>query len=153
MARNDGFQFPASFGFTGSASTPRTTGAPQRKASGGAIRVRPGPERPMDSDIPIPPSKLGKPTAKRSDPKPSIPAGKDGALQRTINQPTQGLAKGGKAKNWIAGAVKPSHKGMLHRALHVPEEKPIPASKLAQAAKSKNPHMRRMANFAKNVKR
>jgi hypothetical protein len=39
------------------------------------------------------------------------------------------------AKNWIAGATK--NKGGLHRALGVPEGKPIPKSKIAAAAKKK----------------
>lgn len=35
--------------------------------------------------------------------------------------------------NWIGSAIK--HPGALHKALHVPEGKKIPASKLAEAAK------------------
>ena len=56
--------------------------------------------------------------------------------------------------NWIAktGVDKPGHKGALHRALGVPEGKPIPAAKLAKASASSNPHMQHMAQFAKNVK-
>lgn len=41
-----------------------------------------------------------------------------------------------------------AHPGALHRALHVPEGKKIPASLLAKARRSKNPHMRKMANLA-----
>ena len=41
-----------------------------------------------------------------------------------------------------------AHPGALHRALHVPEGKKIPASELARARKSKNPHMRKMAALA-----
>lgn len=40
-------------------------------------------------------------------------------------------------------------KGALHRALKVPEDQPIPADKMQEAAHSNSPHMRRMANFAK----
>lgn len=40
-------------------------------------------------------------------------------------------------------------KGALHRALGVPEGEKIPASKLAAASHSKNPHVRRMAASAK----
>lgn len=58
------------------------------------------------------------------------------------------MAKG----NWIKEAVPESHKGRLHAALHVPEGQPIPAAKLAKASNSKNPHMRRMAQFAKTMK-
>ena len=36
-------------------------------------------------------------------------------------------------KNWIAGAIKKP--GALHKQLGVPEDKKIPASKLAAAAK------------------
>ena len=53
------------------------------------------------------------------------------------------------AKNWIAGAVK--NKGALHRELHVPEGKKIPASKLAKAKRSKNPTERRRANLASTL--
>ena len=52
--------------------------------------------------------------------------------------------------NWIKGAI--SHPGALHRALHVPQGKPIPAAKLAKAAHSSNPTMRRRANLAKTLK-
>lgn len=37
------------------------------------------------------------------------------------------------AKHWIQDAIK--HKGALHKELHVPEGKKIPAKKLAAAAK------------------
>ena len=58
--------------------------------------------------------------------------------------------RGRKKKNWIQGAVK--HPGALHRALDVPEGKPIPAGKMAQAEDSKNPRIRRMAALAKTLK-
>ena len=54
-------------------------------------------------------------------------------------------------KKWIAGAIK--HPGALHRALGVPQGEKIPASKLAKAAHSKNPTMRKRANLAKTLKR
>ncbi len=44
------------------------------------------------------------------------------------------------------------HKGALHRALHVPEGSKIPASKMAQAKRSSNPHVRNMARSAKGLK-
>jgi hypothetical protein len=44
------------------------------------------------------------------------------------------------------------NKGGLHRALGVKEGTPIPADKLSGALKSKNPHMRKMAQFAQNTK-
>lgn len=40
------------------------------------------------------------------------------------------------------------NKGGLHRALDVPEGKPIPADKLASARNSENPHVAKMAQFA-----
>jgi len=43
------------------------------------------------------------------------------------------------------------HPGKLHRALGVPEDQPIPAEKLAEALKSKNPEIRRMAASAKGL--
>jgi hypothetical protein len=58
-----------------------------------------------------------------------------------------GFKNGG---NWIAGATK--NKGALHRALHVPEGKKIPAKKLAKAARSNNPMMRKRAALAKTLK-
>jgi hypothetical protein len=42
--------------------------------------------------------------------------------------------------------------GGLHRALHVPEGKKIPARMLAAARKSKNKHVRQMANLANTAK-
>lgn len=53
--------------------------------------------------------------------------------------------------NWIQKAVPESHKGRLHRALHVPEGEKIPAAKLAAAKDSKNPHVRHMANFVHSI--
>lgn len=44
------------------------------------------------------------------------------------------------------------HKGALHRVLGVPEGEKIPADKMAQAANSRNPHMRKMAALAKTAK-
>ena len=56
-------------------------------------------------------------------------------------------ARGGK---WIAGAIK--HPGALHRQLGVPQGQKIPASKLAKAAHSSDPTLRRRANLAKTLK-
>ena len=50
------------------------------------------------------------------------------------------------SKNWIAGAV--SHPGALHKALGVPIGTKIPAKKMSKAAKSSNPHMRKMVSLA-----
>ena len=63
-------------------------------------------------------------------------------------------AKGGAVKDkWIQKAVPQSHKGRLHKALGVAAGKKIPAKKLSKALHSDNPHMRHMAQFAKNVKK
>lgn len=51
---------------------------------------------------------------------------------------------------WIQGAIK--HPGALHRELHVPEGEKIPAKKLARAAHSENPTLRRRANLARTLK-
>ena len=52
------------------------------------------------------------------------------------------------AGKWMQKAFG-AHPGRLHRALGVAEGKKIPASKLAAAAHSENPHMRKMAALAK----
>ena len=52
--------------------------------------------------------------------------------------------------NWISGAVK--HKGKLHRELGVPEGEKIPAKKMAKAAKSKSPTVRKEVALAKTLK-
>jgi hypothetical protein len=52
-------------------------------------------------------------------------------------------------KKWIQGAIKKP--GALHRALGVPEGKKIPAKKMAKAAKSKSPLMRKRVALAKTL--
>jgi hypothetical protein len=55
---------------------------------------------------------------------------------------------------WIQKAMsKKGSKGRLHRELGVPEGKKIPAKKMAKAAKSKNPKIRKQVQMAKNMKR
>jgi len=56
-----------------------------------------------------------------------------------------------RANKWIQGAVDPEHKGDLHKALHVAQDKKIPKSKIEKATHSRDPHLRHMAQFAKNV--
>ncbi len=53
------------------------------------------------------------------------------------------------AKNWIAGATK--NKGGLHRALGVPEGKKIPPGKMAKAAKSGSPKVKKEVSLAKTL--
>lgn len=59
---------------------------------------------------------------------------------------------GGSKKNWIAGAVNPKNKGALHRDLGVPIGTPIPATKLAAAAR-KGGVVGRRARLAQTLKR
>jgi hypothetical protein len=49
-------------------------------------------------------------------------------------------------------AMRHLRKGGLHRALHIPEDEPIPAEKLEAARHSKNEHIRKMAEFAHTMK-
>lgn len=49
--------------------------------------------------------------------------------------------------------IKPSHKGLLHEDLGVPEGSPIPAAKLAKAKHSEDPAVRKRATFAQNAKK
>lgn len=53
-------------------------------------------------------------------------------------------------KMWVQGAIK--HPGALHKELHVPEGKKIPAKKLNKAAHSSNPTLRKRAVLAKTLK-
>jgi hypothetical protein len=55
------------------------------------------------------------------------------------------------SEKWIQKAVNPKHKGDLHKALHVAQDKKIPKAKIEKATHSKNPKLRHMAQFAKNV--
>jgi hypothetical protein len=58
----------------------------------------------------------------------------------------EGGESGGK---WIKGAIgKP---GALHRSLHVPKGRKIPASKLNSALHSRNALTRKRANLAKTL--
>ncbi len=82
-------------------------------------------------------------------PKPLV-AAKRPNLAKVAAIPPVRLADGGAVKkNWIAGATK--NKGALHRSLGVPENQKIPAAKLAKAANSKNPTIRKRAALAKTL--
>jgi hypothetical protein len=52
-------------------------------------------------------------------------------------------------KKWIQGAIK--HPGKLHRELNVPQGQKIPAKKMAKAAHSKNPTIRKEVALAKTL--
>jgi len=60
-------------------------------------------------------------------------------------------SKVAESEKWIQKAVDPKHKGDLHKALHVAQDKKIPKAKIEKATHSKNPKLRHMAQFAKNV--
>lgn len=49
--------------------------------------------------------------------------------------------------------IKPSHKGLLHEKLGVPQGKNIPEKKIDKAMNSKSPALRKEANFARNFGR
>ena len=48
--------------------------------------------------------------------------------------------------------IKPSHKGLLHKALGVAEGQKIPLTKIETALHSDSPKLRKEANFAKNAR-
>jgi hypothetical protein len=54
------------------------------------------------------------------------------------------------ARNWIKGAIK--HPGALHRELGVKEGEKIPEKKLARAAKSKSPKLRKRVALARTLR-
>jgi Protein of unknwon function (DUF3008) len=56
------------------------------------------------------------------------------------------------SEKWIQKAVNPAHKGNLHRALHVPADKKIPAGKLEKATHSSNPKIKKQAVLAKTLR-
>lgn len=56
----------------------------------------------------------------------------------------------GKPKKWIQKAVG-KHPGALHRELHIPLGQKIPAKKMAKAAHSSNPKLRKQVNLARTL--
>lgn len=53
----------------------------------------------------------------------------------------------------MAIMIKPSHKGLLHKKLGVPQGQKIPQARIDKAAKSKSPALRKEADFAKIAKK
>lgn len=53
------------------------------------------------------------------------------------------------AKNFIQKAIK--HPGALHKELHVPEGKKIPAKKMQKALHSENPTLKKRAVLARTL--
>lgn len=54
-------------------------------------------------------------------------------------------------EKWIQKALGGKSKGKLHRELGVPEGKKIPAKKMAKAAKSKSPKIKKQVALAKTL--
>lgn len=86
----------------------------------------------------------------------SVPAYRVKSKKVTVAEPVKVkprmyMADGGKPEKWASEAFKPSHKGMLHKALSVPLGEKIPASKMSAAAHSKSAHVRHMAQAARNI--
>lgn len=52
-------------------------------------------------------------------------------------------------KHWMQGVAKHMDKGALHRELGVPEGEKIPAKKMAKAAHSSSPKIRKQVGLAK----
>jgi hypothetical protein len=55
------------------------------------------------------------------------------------------------AQKWIQAASNPKTKGALHRQLHVPQNEPIPVSKIRAASKAPG-KLGQRARFALNVR-
>lgn len=55
-----------------------------------------------------------------------------------------------KTNKWIQKATS-KHKGKLHRELDVPEGEKIPAKKMAKAAKSKSPTIKKEVRLARTL--
>ncbi len=61
--------------------------------------------------------------------------------------------KRNRGANWIAESGINQHKGALHRALHVPMGKKIPAGKLAAAAKGGDSKLAKRARLAQTLRK
>ncbi len=48
--------------------------------------------------------------------------------------------------------IKPSHKGLLHKDLGIPQGEPIPESRIKAAENSPDPAVRKRAHFAENAR-
>lgn len=56
------------------------------------------------------------------------------------------------AEKWIQKAIPESHRGRLHRALHIPEGEKIPEKKIEKASHSSNERLAREARLAETLK-
>lgn len=133
-----GFHFPKSHGFTGSTGKVTQVGGYARRkyATGGAVKHIGRMTRTEVGDV-------GNALTQRSKPSNNLDQQSGG---KTGLRP--GFKGGG--GNWIAGATK--NKGALHRALGVPAGEKIPAKKMAKAAASSSPLMRKRVGLANTLK-
>ena len=69
------------------------------------------------------------------------------AVISTGNAP-KSIGSGMAKQHRTQGVASHMHKGALHRALGVPADKKSPAKKMAKAAHSRNPHVRKMVGLA-----
>jgi hypothetical protein len=72
-----------------------------------------------------------------------------------VNSPESKIGKDGSSASTYDGVksgikIKPSHKGLLHKDLGVPQGQKIPKAKIAAAKNSPNPAVRKRAVFAQN---
>lgn len=68
---------------------------------------------------------------------------------RIFGRESRAMTEGTK-KRWIKGAI--GSPGALHRHLGIPEGDKIPEARLREAARSKNPTIRKEANLAMTLK-
>jgi len=74
----------------------------------------------------------------------------DRALIRKMVKPEARTGKADGGEKWISKAIK--HPGALHKSLHVPAGKKIPAKKLEKAAHSDKPKLAKRAHLAETLK-
>lgn len=146
------FEFPSSFGFSGSASDRTTTTVrsherrrPQRFAEGGKVEKKPPPKK-KEEPPPKPKGLIGR----AADELKNRRARQMEELGLSAGGPV-GYAKGGKKKDFIKKAIK--HPGALRKELHAKAGEPIPAKKLDKAAHSSNPTLRKRAVLAKTLRK
>lgn len=131
-----GFDFPKSFGFSGSTGNVTLVSGYKRQkfAKGGAVKREGRMTVTKLGDV-------GNAAVVRTKPVTNLDQQYGGRGP---------LRPGYKTGGWIAGATK--NKGALHRALGVPEGEKIPEKKMAKAAKSDSPLMRKRVALAKTLK-
>lgn len=130
----------------------RRGGGRVRRRRGGAVSGKKTPRR-IDKTARAATLKPGGPPSYQGPAKPEMPFSGAEAKDPDFTHETpdsSGIeeeeyrAKGGGVH------IKPSHRGRLHRDLGVPEGEKIPMAKKEAAKHSKNPRIRKEANFAVN---